>query len=257
MEFKDMSACAMQELANISEDKDALDSLTKFCLHNLGEARPKWGISLARKGSLFAFYIFSGAVSHDGSAAAYKTQSYCGRRYNDLYAKEFADLLRENKLGEVWESPVIKNTVFHPDHANQMYVWMPDIEALNAWWKAQPQPKKVRPQLYGTWEIGILPECPNMDLVCSGPTLDNHVYGCGVKFYAGDVVWKLAKVVGIQSYGGILCRECAVITDEEVASAKPFPPVKQPAKAQSLTKVAPRELVQRDQSTLSIIWADS
>ena len=59
------------------------------------------------------------------------------------YGKNFYNFILENKLGEVWESPLRPNKAWHPDHENQVYVWMPDHAAILAWW-AVNDPDKTK-----------------------------------------------------------------------------------------------------------------
>lgn len=123
LEFYDTRTCAMQEIHNLQyfEGKPR-EAMINFCRSNLG--RPVvWkivdpsGNDKGRAGALFSFYFFSGPT-------------------NRRYGSQFAEFIKENELGKLIESPALTNHAYHPDHANQIWIWMPDVTALNRWWKA-------------------------------------------------------------------------------------------------------------------------
>lgn len=58
------------------------------------------------------------------------------------YAHQFADYITKHKLGKIFEMPPAVN----PLHANRegvLFIWIPAWDALEVWWKDQPETDKV------------------------------------------------------------------------------------------------------------------
>jgi hypothetical protein len=87
--------------------------------------------------TLYSFYIFSAAVDHDGSPLHGSERAY---------GHNFAQFIRDNELGKVWETDHVANEAFHPDHSNKLWMWAPDEKALYKWREANVPvpPKPVR-----------------------------------------------------------------------------------------------------------------
>lgn len=130
MTLHDTHCCGVQEIHNLSLDPSAEASMVSFCKQNLGTKRVKFQGDPAFAGTIYSFYIFTAAV--------YDTHHipYNDYRMYQPYGKEFAEFIRKNKLGNVIEAPALTNDAFHPDHKNQVWVWMPNLENLRAWWEA-------------------------------------------------------------------------------------------------------------------------
>lgn len=131
LEFYDSRSCAIQEIHKLAEfQNDPKGAMISFCRANLG--RPVvWkivdpsGNDKGANGALFTFYYFSSPV-------------YRGQ---ENYGEQFARFIEKEKLGKIVTTPALLNKAYHPDHANQVWIWMPDVTALNTWWKAN-QPKR-------------------------------------------------------------------------------------------------------------------
>lgn len=129
--FFDAQSCAIQEIHNLKAFQNkAREAMVSFCKCNLG--RPvAWkvvdpsGKDKGANGALFTFYLFSAPV-------------YPGRV---MYGTQFAEFIRQERLGDILTTPALKNAAYHPDHANQIWIWMPAIGALNRWWKVNKTDK--------------------------------------------------------------------------------------------------------------------
>jgi len=50
------------------------------------------------------------------------------------YGSKFARFIKKEKLGKVVTLPKKPNSLNHPDHIVQMWLWSPDVEALRKWY---------------------------------------------------------------------------------------------------------------------------
>lgn len=127
MELRDTKCCALQEICKLSFDPTPEDSMVLFCKQSLGAKVAFHGYQ-ARAGKLYSFYVFT-----------YGTASDNGSYGNRPYGVQFAEFIREHKLGTVWDSPKISNEAFHPSSYNQIWIWMPDDKAVVKWWKEKQE----------------------------------------------------------------------------------------------------------------------
>lgn len=102
--------------------------MISFCQNAL-IAPPKFGRFVGRVEEISSFYLFTAAVG----------PAWRG------YGQMFHDFIITEKLGEVYQSPLRPNKAWHPDHSNQVYIWMPDHRALKAWWKVNDPSNPVVP----------------------------------------------------------------------------------------------------------------
>lgn len=132
MNMHKSQCCAITEIGSLSLHKnDPKGAMVSFCKQNIAQP-PRYGTSTANTDSLISFYMFTAACS--------------GKVASDHYGSQFYKFIVDNKLGQVWESPALVNKAFHPDHANQIYIWMPDKKAVEKWWAAyQESIKPVAP----------------------------------------------------------------------------------------------------------------
>lgn len=140
MILKDTTSCAMQEITGLSGIGSPLEAMKAFCrltFDEKGETSARFGSERTSKGSLYSFYLFSAAVELGKMSA--KTGYYAP------YGLDFAKFIRDNKLGEVWESPVRQNKTFHAGHGNQIYVWTIDQAAVKEWWGKNNTPVVSKP----------------------------------------------------------------------------------------------------------------
>lgn len=127
MHIKNTSSCAIQDISGLCTHATPEDAMISFCQQSILQ-RPKFGRGggLGRENAVFSFYVFSAAV---------------GTRYKP-YGQAFYDFIVKHNLGTVWQSPRRPNKAWHPDHENQVYVWMPDYAVLKAWWSVNDPAKQ-------------------------------------------------------------------------------------------------------------------
>lgn len=136
MVIKDTTSCAMQEITGLAaftnQPREAMKAFCRLVFDDNGEASVRFGgIERCTKGSLYSFYLFSTAVAMTkGYEASYPA-----------YAQQFTQFIRENKLGEVLESPIRPNKTFHSHHGNQIFIWTIETEAVKKWWKENKDEK--------------------------------------------------------------------------------------------------------------------
>lgn len=118
--------CAFVEITNLSSDENATESMLKLCKMSFN-VQQRFHNTQARANSLYSFYVFTAAVTHSGQPHGWQSA-------NRLYGTDFMNFIKEHNLGEVWESPIVKNVAFHSGNSNKIWVWMPDAKALRAWY---------------------------------------------------------------------------------------------------------------------------
>lgn len=157
--------CGSQEITNLATHSTALDAMKAFCKATL-ETTNRYTSSNYTVGYLYANYIFSEALKNDGKPLGARN-----------YGMDFAKFIKEHELGEVVWGPPARNVSFHPDHANQIFVWAPDPDALRTWYtksKEAPKPKEPRIAQY-------CPSC-RAELDDEGLCLE----GCDEDFYPDE-----------------------------------------------------------------------
>lgn len=164
MNFQKTSSCAIQDIDKLSDHPTGLDAMIAFCQQAILKP-PVFGRYTGRVGEISSFYVFSAAVG-----PGYPT-----------YGKMFYDFIKSNNLGEVYESPTRPNKAWHPDHENQVYIFMPDQTALRAWWEkndpstvatvavtTEPKKKRVRkpvPLKPGDYFETVKCDAPNFEVI--------------------------------------------------------------------------------------------
>ena len=126
MYMNDSEQCGTQEICDLGDHYDPKDALVQFCRLNLQTCNsPKYGCvgnyTGGAQSTLFCYYLFTAPV------------------YGDVegnYGVKFAKFIKANKLGKVVTGGAIPNKTFHPDHKNQAWLWVPNEEALRAWYEA-------------------------------------------------------------------------------------------------------------------------
>lgn len=53
------------------------------------------------------------------------------------YAHNLSDYIQKHNLGRVFEMPEAPNPL-HSNRSGILFVWLPDWDALKAWWESQP-----------------------------------------------------------------------------------------------------------------------
>jgi len=124
----------MQEIDKLSSfQDDPKGAMISFCKDNLGrpvvwKVRDSGGNDKGALGALFSFYFFTAAVYH-GKVS---------------YGAKFAKFIEDEKLGTLISTPALVNYAYHSDHLNQVWIWMPNLKALETWWKANQSPRVAR-----------------------------------------------------------------------------------------------------------------
>lgn len=140
MWFKRTECCAISEICALSTHTNAEEAMVSFCQDQLISG-VRYGKFSGYKETLSTFYLFTAAVYSD---AVYTELSGIKK-----YGHEFADFILKNKLGSIIESPALSNNAFHPDHKGQVWLWMPDTNAIRAWWEA------YKTKIYGKKVDGV------------------------------------------------------------------------------------------------------
>ena len=126
-------------------------------------------------GVIYSFYLFTAALDPIGNPhGSYR-----------LYGQEFCQFILDHQLGEVWESPARMNTAFHKDHANQVYIWMPDKDALDAWWQTYQEKQAAR---------------------IEGLTI--QAAECGARCATCHTTFGHTSVMGVRADGYLICIPC-------------------------------------------------
>lgn len=129
--FKPGQCCGICEIDHLSSYLHAEDAMVNFCEQQVGKRLLFKPNDYGHQDQMFSFYVFTCAFS------GYE------REVNN-YAVKFAEFIKANKLGKVWESEPKKNVIFHPNHSNAVFVWTVDQEAIKAWWDKKQKELKVK-----------------------------------------------------------------------------------------------------------------
>lgn len=144
-------SCAIQEISGIAAIDNYVTSkdpkarlgceaaMADFCNQNLVKPVRYKGLGFSgasggdpgAPGKLYSFYLFSSACSGSGK--------------DNNYGVKFKSYLEDFGLGKVWESPALINHAYHSSHANQVFVWEPDLSAVKTWWKVYQKDGHVKP----------------------------------------------------------------------------------------------------------------
>jgi hypothetical protein len=84
-------------------------------------------------GTLTCFYAFVAGPEVPATAPGGSHHSKAWVKYGT----EFAEFIRENKLGEVVTVGPKPNKKHHPKSTAQAWLWSPDQSAVEAWWRNQ------------------------------------------------------------------------------------------------------------------------
>lgn len=128
--LKDTRCCAIQEISGLMRYVNPKNAMCDFCSLNFGSRHTTtnyYGLD-AIKQKLFSYYLFTCGIECEGN--------------EDNYAVQFARFIKENNLGDVWESPILENVAYHPGEHNQIFIWMPDHDAVYKWWNRNKEAEK-------------------------------------------------------------------------------------------------------------------
>jgi hypothetical protein len=166
MNLHDTHCCGVKEIDGLRSHNTPEEAMKKFCELNFKQ-RLAFRSQPASMGTVYAFYVFTAAVYKKFPKNDYRSSN----RYYRRYGHEFAQFIKENKLGKIWTSAAIWNVAFHPDHKNKVWIWSPDVVALKAWWEAHKPAEKTKPQVAQQVQINNVvnyypyaPEALNLNL---------------------------------------------------------------------------------------------
>ena len=126
------NSCALSSISMLSSAGSAVKALHEFCAQELGNA--KYGaFCLAAP-----FYVF---VAGPEVKAGQPGSSHHSAQWVK-YGTEFAQYILDNDLGEIATTPAKLNLKYHPDTKCQAWIWSPNQENLEKWWKQQQATKK-------------------------------------------------------------------------------------------------------------------
>jgi hypothetical protein len=163
-----------------------------FCRTNIKKG-VRYHSSKANTDTLYSFYVFTAAVD-DG--------------HSQPYGDNFAALIREAGLGDVWESPEVVNRAYHKDHKNKVWVWMPDREKIMSWWEENdPASEKCKAEaLRATLKGWAAVTVPGYGYQCYA-TVQGFPHGCREAFVAGKEAYTYTDEYGNRT-GSMLCLAC-------------------------------------------------
>lgn len=184
----DTNSCCIQEIAGLKVYAGKPEEAMKaFCKLNLKPTGVKYHGFTARAKTLYTFYYFTAAVKK--------------QKGDDNYGTQFAKFIRDNKLGVLTPSPVKKNYGFHSDHFNQVWLWHPNLSALQKWSdehavgvstppapNVEVAPPKPIGSFYGKWDV-------------VNGLAGQQCLGCGSTYVKGEPVWPDAQL-------GYMCEAC-------------------------------------------------
>lgn len=126
MRINQMYCCAFNEISNLSFSGLPREAMREFCrLESDEEYRHNGYI---RRLNLGAFYVFTAVIKITDKPN--NRPIYAPR----AYGQEFADYIKQEKLGKVTMTTVRLNRKNVPTHQVRGWVWAPSLKAMTAWW---------------------------------------------------------------------------------------------------------------------------
>ena len=127
MRINQMHCCAFNEISNLSFSGLPREAMREFCRLESDDAyRHNMYISRLNLG---AFYVFTAVIKITGEP---NNRSIYAPR---AYGREFADYIKQEKLGKVTMTTVRLNRKNEPTHQVRGWVWAPSLKAMTAWWE--------------------------------------------------------------------------------------------------------------------------
>lgn len=118
-------SCTTSAISGLSTCKNAEDAMMQFCKHEIKPEPNRFNKGALKFYDMCAFYIFN-AGEQDGGVYGAKWPTY---------GIDFANYIREHKLGVISDLPGRRNMRHHPTYDSYAWLWGPDPEALQAWYK--------------------------------------------------------------------------------------------------------------------------
>lgn len=133
MDLINTASCGVQEIEGLSSIPTAKDAMMEFCSIVFEPGGVKYITSKSYDNSLYCYYLFTAAFYDEQYKATWGRK---GLRSYEPYGDEFAALIKENGLGQVFGGEAVVNRAFHTEHSNKAWLWVPDQEALKKWFEA-------------------------------------------------------------------------------------------------------------------------
>lgn len=143
MEILKTSCCAIADINGLAGySKQPEKAMDQFCKLQLAQ-RVRFGGGVGLPDQIYSFYMFTAAVWTPEQKKKYKED--WGYYYDrGDYGDSFAAFIKENDLGSVWESDLVVNEAFHPDHGNKVWIWTPNLKNLRKWWDSYQEKSKPK-----------------------------------------------------------------------------------------------------------------
>ena len=121
-----ISSCAVSSISNLGNHKNAKEAMISFCSQEL----PMSSYSRVFP-KLTSNYVFCAGPE---VAVGKKGSSHHSKEWV-RYGSEFAEFIVENDLGKIATPGPILNFKHHRETTCQVWVWQPDQEAMEKWWR--------------------------------------------------------------------------------------------------------------------------
>lgn len=122
-------SCAGTGISNLGHHKNAVDAMSDFC-RKVGLTTSRYSSAGTIFNKMPPFFVFIAGPEEPGHR---HSKSWV------RYGTEFAEFIRENDLGDITTLPARLNLAYHPDTTCQVWLWGPDQEKIQAWWRQQKQ----------------------------------------------------------------------------------------------------------------------
>ena len=122
-----VSSCAVASISNLGKHKNAKEAMIAFCSQEL----PMSSYGIGKFPKLTANYVFCAGpeVPLGEKGGSHHSKPWV------RYGSEFAEFLLENGLGKIATPGPILNFKHHSDSTCQVWVYQPDQEAVEKWWR--------------------------------------------------------------------------------------------------------------------------
>lgn len=117
-------SCACADISSLGSHSGPVDAMRYFCNH---EMRNPYGYGGRSFNKLAPFYVFVAGPEIPGKGHSSKSWV--------RYGTEFAEFIQNEGLGIVVSPGPKINHKYHPDTTCQTWVWSPDQEAMEKWYK--------------------------------------------------------------------------------------------------------------------------
>lgn len=144
MNISSSPCCAVGDADGLSEHDSPRDAFLALCTSVM--VKNRFDKNKPFNNTLYPIVVFTGVEKYTGKGyepyrngedQPYRYDSYGDVDYTGIkvgYASEFAEWLRKNNFGEVIEGPTVENKPNHPGHHVQVFIWVPNRDAMTEWY---------------------------------------------------------------------------------------------------------------------------